>query len=428
MTDVDSNGADTIERQPLPPPVADTISLLDLFAVLVKRRALIITTTLVAAALVVAFCFVTIRLPPDSPWNYLPNVYRPTVRVLVKTGRETQGAIDSLLSGSASSLASLMGVGTGANTSAELAQALLEGNDIKDQIAEKFNFIQRYNITSLPKTTARGRIESSVETEYRADSNILEISYKDIDAVFATEVLTEIVRLLEMKFRELTLDKVTRKKRFLEERLEDVWEELSAAQTDLAEFQKAYGIIDVSAEATERIRLVADLKGQVINKEIDLQTRSEYLKEDDPQIVRLRNEIDKLEDFIRELKQGFEQYSGAQTIPQDEISEITPRYLNLRRDLTIQESIYSMLRQQFETAKIEETDTSQMFQIIEEAEVPELKYGPSRAKICAIITLTAFFLAVFLAFVKEYFEKVRKDPIESAKLEAIQRMLSRRKR
>jgi uncharacterized protein involved in exopolysaccharide biosynthesis len=86
------------------------------------------------------------------------------------------------------------------------------------------------------------------------------------------------------------------------------------------------------------------------------------------------------------------------------------------------------LRQQYETAKLEADSTAKTFQVIERAEVPELKSGPSRGKISTIVTITVFFLAVFISFIMEYFERVKHDPIESAKLDEIKGLFGRPRR
>ena len=79
-------------------------------------------------------------------------------------------------------------------------------------------------------------------------------------------------------------------------------------------------------------------------------------------------------------------------------------------------------------ARIETQDTSRVFQVIEPAEVPEVKTSPSRSMISIIVTITAFFLSVFLAFVLEYFEKARSDPREAQKLDAIRNQFRFRRR
>ena len=45
-----------------------------------------------------------------------------------------------------------------------------------------------------------------------------------------------------------------------------------------------------------------------------------------------------------------------------------------------------------------------------------------------IVTITAFFLSVFLAFVFEYFDRAKSDPLEARKLEVIRDQFRFRKR
>ena len=57
-----------------------------------------------------------------------------------------------------------------------------------------------------------------------------------------------------------------------------------------------------------------------------------------------------------------------------------------------------------------------VFQILERAAIPDIKSGPSRGKLCIIVTFAAFFIAVFLAFLLNAIENIRKDPEAMEKL------------
>jgi uncharacterized protein involved in exopolysaccharide biosynthesis len=57
-----------------------------------------------------------------------------------------------------------------------------------------------------------------------------------------------------------------------------------------------------------------------------------------------------------------------------------------------------------------------VFQVLELAEVPDQKSGPGRGMICIIVTFAAAFFSVFLAFVLNAIENIRKDPEAMAKL------------
>ena len=45
-----------------------------------------------------------------------------------------------------------------------------------------------------------------------------------------------------------------------------------------------------------------------------------------------------------------------------------------------------------------------------------MKSGPSRGKLCIIVTFAAFFVSVFLAFLLNAIENIKKDPEAMAKL------------
>ena len=75
--------------------------------------------------------------------------------------------------------------------------------------------------------------------------------------------------------------------------------------------------------------------------------------------------------------------------------------------------------QQFEILKLQSGGSGPMFQIIEYAEIPEMKSGPSRGKLCIIVTFAAFFFSIFIVFVKEAWNNLKKDPENMRKLKGL---------
>jgi tyrosine-protein kinase Etk/Wzc len=407
----------------------DTISLLDLVAVLVRRRWLIVGTTLVAAALVVVFSVLTLALPPDSRWNLMPNVYSSQVKIML---RQNGGSTSiSGLGDTGSTLSLLLGGQTTKDTNVVLAEELLKGNALRDAVTEELDFRTRYHLdqAEFPKTAARTRFGESLKVESASDesSNILLLAYEDTDPKFAFQVVGRTAELLEQRFRDLTLEQVRAKKAFVEDRLRAVESELFAAQKALTDFQIQHGIADVSAQLQQQSNLVASLKSEIVKDQLELEGLRRYLPADDPRLVKLQQDIQNRNDFVDELSSGDQQLSGTY-IPPSVVPSLLTGYLNLQGELDVQKAVYRTLRQQYEQVKIEEADNSKTFQVIEQAEVPEVKAGPSRSKICVLVTVAAFVLAIFAAFVKEYLARSRQDPVESEKLARIGRMLHRRRK
>jgi len=232
----------------------DTISLLDIVAVLARRKRLISGATVTAAVLVVAFSIYTLRVPADSPWNPLPNVYRSTVKILLQKdsggvrlpGLEGGGTLSLLLGGAATTDSNLL-----------LAKELLAGTAIADAVAAELDFHGKYGLeeSEAAKTAAREVFRSALDVSAGAEqgSNILSVAYEDIDPEFAYRVPTLVNILLEDNFRSLGL-----------ERLEVVRQDLQKAQMALSAFQRQYGVLDIFAQAQQQSALIAGLRSEIL--------------------------------------------------------------------------------------------------------------------------------------------------------------------
>lgn len=405
----------------------NTISLLDLISVLIKRKWFIFFSTLFAAVFIVLYSIYTLRVPSDARFNYLPNYYKPTVKIRLLN--EDQSSVSSLFGGSdLGLLASLAGASTGGSSNADLAQALLVGNRIMDELVLEFDILNRFNIVENPRTSSRAILRESFEMEFSASTGILTVSFQNVDKVFATELLTSAVSKLETVFDELTMRGIIEKKLFLEDSIAQYDRELRDAQRALINFQRSNNIIDITLQTESQLATVASLESQILVKETDLATLKETRRADDPEVLNVTRELNLLKTRRDITKLGQQDGTSTLDIPLAELPGLSAVYANLLGDIEILQVIYSSLRSQYETTKIEEKDNSERFQIIEEAEIPEIKAGPSRGKICMIVTLAVFFLSVFFAFILEYFERVKADPVESEKLAAIKRMLWRRRK
>ena len=411
-------------------PRDDTISLLDLLAVLARRKWLIVGMTGIIALLTVAFLAAMMIIPSSSRWNYLPALYKPTAKILLQDTSKGSSLSSILNQSGLGALSSLVGTGvSGGGTSADLAKALLMSNAIKDTIAREFDFATLLDLkkSKTPKTSARSAVEEATVQKYDSKSGILEVGYKDIDPVRATQIVNRMVDLLDGEFSRLTLDKAGVKRKYLEDSVATLDIETRRISDQLIAFQVRHGIIDFSSQASESTRAVAQVQSQVITKQVELELQNRYLPESDSRIVKLKAELEGLRRLLSEMKVGGSDFDTGM-VPQKLLPGLSAEYLTLKRDLEIQQTTLGLLKQQLEMAKLEEMDTSRTFQVLERAEVPEVRFSPSRAKTAIIAAVAGFFLAVLTAFVVEYFNRAGKDPVESAKLEAIRSMLWLRRR
>ena len=421
MRDMNKSGPADAERPD------DTISLLDLIAVLVRRRWQIVIVTAVISLATLAILISTVLLPSTSKWNLLPTKFKPTVKILVQDASTSSSITSVLNQNGLGALSGLLGSTslTGKGTSADLAQALLKSKAVQDGVAEKFGFVQRYGIKSFPKTTARNIITGALKAKFDDKSGILEIGYEDVDRVFATDVINDIADRLQKEFRRLTLDKVMTKKDYLESAVASSEKEAASKSAELLAFQNKYGIYDLNTQAQANVAAYASLQTQLAQRQMDLELQRKYLPETDTHIVLLKDQISQLQQQVDQMK-GSKGETATGAVPLSRMAQLSVQYLNLQRDVQGQQAILTVLKQQYETTKLEEMDTSQTFQVVEKAEVPETRSAPSRSKTEIIATFVGFFLAILAAFVMEYFDRARQDPVEAGKLALIRASFSRR--
>src|SRR5574344_841454 len=94
----------------------DEISLIDLLAVLLKYKRMIITVTLLAALFAIIFSILSLKLPSDK--SPLPNQYTPKALMLINNSTSSSGTAASLLASSGlSSLTGMAGVSLGSGCS-----------------------------------------------------------------------------------------------------------------------------------------------------------------------------------------------------------------------------------------------------------------------------------------------------------------------
>lgn len=403
-------------------PEDRAFNFLDLLEVIVRRRRLILWTTSIAALLVVTYNIAAMSMNPESPWNRLPNRYTATAKVIVSEERENYGsaAANALSriqdSGGLSAIAGVFGAGS--STNAAIAKMLLTTRSVLDPLAKQQGFITPETSDPNEVLNARNRLQGSISAEFFIDSNVLQISYEHLFPEEATSGLSFVIDLLREKVHALMIEQVVRKKAFLEERLAAVSQDRSHAQEALIAFQRQYGVVNLDVQSQQMVQDLALIKTDLYEKEVEILSRMETFGKNHASVVRLRNEVEKLRMLISEFQTGFVEFSDS-AIPLQELPGLSVRHLDLVTELTVHNSIYSFLRSEYESTRIDESSHAGSFQIIEPVEIPLAKSGPSRSRICITVTIAAFLAATLLAFILEYLKRITSDPERRRQIDAI---------
>jgi len=390
----------------------DEIDLLELVGVLLRYKWLIIGLTGLAAVGVVVYSIISLSLPADK--SPLPNQYKASAVILIN--QDSGSGLSSIISSSGlGGLAGLAGVSGGGGGKGQLAVKLLGSRSIIDEIADEFDIRERYNIQENPLGKTRSAIKSHASFEFESETSTVRISYEETDPEFARDVVNKFVEILEQRFESLGTSRNVRKKNLLEDKLAEVKEQIDNLAIKIQEFQSKYGTLDVKALAQEQITISAQLRSQLILKDVELETYRDISSINDPVVRRLEAERRNISQLLKEMESGYSQYLGV--LPsQKELPELAYQFAEMERELDVQQKVYTALRQQYEIAKLNTEGEEPVFQVLELAEAPDVKSGPSRGILCIVVTMAAFFLSIFAAFILNAVKNIKNDPDRMRKL------------
>jgi uncharacterized protein involved in exopolysaccharide biosynthesis len=101
-------------------------------------------------------------------------------------------------------------------------------------------------------------------------------------------------------------------------------------------------------------------------------------------------------------------------IPFAQVPELGLELARLMRDVKVQETVYTLLTQQLEQAKIAEARDSPTVQTLDKAVPGDRKSKPKIKLNMAIAGLTSLLAGILLAFFLEYLASVKQSPLPQA--------------
>ncbi len=256
----------------------DEISLIDLFAVLWKYKFLIISVTVIAMIAVLIYSIVSISLPPEK--SYLPNKYTAQAQMLINNDSSSSGGLSTMLNSfGLGSLASMSGlnVSGGASSNSALAGYLVHSNSVLDDIAQKFDIIDRYKIIEYEKSSSREALKGVLSSSFDDETGIFSVSFTDIDPVFARDVVNYVVNLLEKRFLDMGIDKNRLTKENLEANIDNTYKEILKLQKEIQEIESSVSNV-YNPSQTKSVIMDATLKKMELSvqQEIYAQLKAQY--------------------------------------------------------------------------------------------------------------------------------------------------------
>ena len=372
-------------------------------SILLRYRWFIVITTSASTLGVIAFCVLTLLLPPEK--SPLPNQFRAQAIIVMQQngGSDIAASILTALGIPQNPGSPMVGFDIG-----DLAIQILRSRALLDQLIDEFDIVGRYHLTGSVRGKSRDLILKKSIFAYARNSGTITISFEDIDPVFARDFVNRSITLLDEWFAQNRGSTKQRETKLLEAKVSDVKREINILENKLKTLQNQYGVLNAQDLGVSQATTLADLRSQLILKEIEIKNYSSFSKIDDPKLQQLKEERQNILDLIQQIEGGIHN-SQPSTSGRRSLPDIAQDFTAITLELDIQRRIYNTLSPQLEAAKLA-TETEPVFQVLEMAEVPDTKSGPQRSRIALQVILGAFVGSIALSFVLNFFRQVRRDP------------------
>jgi tyrosine-protein kinase Etk/Wzc len=358
------------------PPLEKAIRFL---ALLWQYRLFIIIATGVVTLGVTAFCFISIILPPEK--SPLPNVYAAEATILVQTDSQNDVA---------SSIMNALGVSQNQaispQSNGDLIIEVLYSRMMLDALADEFNIVNKFGLTKSTKGVSRQIVRSMIHYTYSASTGAMKISTQSIDPIFAKNLVNKTVSLLETWFSQNRGLAKQKQRQSLEDKITEVKTSIDNLQNRLKNLQKKYGVLNVEELGETQATSLANLRSQLILKDVEIKNYTSFSKIDDPRLEQLKAERQNLLDLISQNQQKLPETDSSATPqagPLKSLPDVAQEFTQLTLELDIQQKIYNTLSPQYEAIKLS-PESEPIFQVLENADIPDMKSGPSRPKIIMI--------------------------------------------
>lgn len=322
----------------------------------------------------------------------IPNRYESSVSMMPP---DFMGASQSMLAVSAAKaspeLAALAGSLLGTKGSGALFVDLFRSRSVQEDIVERFQLQKIY--WSRYKEDARKKLNSNTDVNEDRKSGVITLTVDDKSQQRARDIAQAYVEELNHLLSQVSTSSARRERVFIEARLATVTSDLEEAEKRFGDFASKNSTLDIKEQTKAMVESAGVLQGQLIAAQSELQGLEQIYTNNNVRVRSLHAKVDELKSQLQKLEgtnaslvsdstQSDEMYPPIRKLPL-----LGVEWADLYRRMKIQETVYELLNQQYELARIQEAKEIPTVSVIDPANLPERKSSPHRLVIIGLVTI-----------------------------------------
>jgi uncharacterized protein involved in exopolysaccharide biosynthesis len=345
----------------------DGIYLGDMWAIVIRRKKTVGKIMLAFLVSAIALAFL------------LPVEYTSTASFIPPTAAGT-GSMAAVLAGQLASFGGGELLGSG-KTSGDMYAGILRSRSVTEEVIKRFGLMQQ--LRAKKQSQAEKMLASATAVTADPKSTIVTISVSAKTPQLAHDIANGYLDALRNTDGRLALTDASQRRLFYEQQIAKEKDDLENAEVELKRTQEQSGLIAPTGQTAVEIRTVADTQAQIAVREVQLAALRQSATEENPDVVRLKSEIQNLQSQLTRLQQGGNS-SNSGSIPTAKVPELQLQYVRAEREVKYHEALFEMLSRQYEAARLEEAREGPMLQILDPASMPDSKSSPKRVLIVVL--------------------------------------------
>jgi uncharacterized protein involved in exopolysaccharide biosynthesis len=389
----------------------EEVNLLDYWRVVRKHVSLIVVLCVIAVFAAMGY----------SLW--LPKIYESTATVLTPDERGGRGLGLATMIAASGMAQAVPGLSMPSLTpQRDIFVSILKSRTMAEDVVQRFDLQARYEAPFLSDAIRR---LSGLTTITLAKDGMISVKVQETDPHLAAEIANFYVVNLDQMLSRFATTEATKQRVFIADRLIETERELRGAEETLRHFQEINKVIALQEQARGAVETAAQLKGEIMASEVQLEVMRKFATDANPEVVKIKQRIQEMKRHLGQMQFGKGWVLPAENrnpgeprheihIPFAQVPELGLELARLMRDVKVQETVYSLLTQQLEQAKIAEARDMPTVQALDTAVPADRKSKPKIKFNMAVAGITSLFVGILLAFFLEYLAGVKQSPLSQA--------------
>jgi capsule polysaccharide export protein KpsE/RkpR len=376
----------------------------------------------------------------------IPKQYKSTASIM-PPDQQGAGALLAALAGRSGggglgALGSLAGGLLGTHTSTDLFINLLGSETVKGHLIDRFDLMHVYH--THYRFSASHHLAASTKITEDKKSGVITIAVEDKSRVRARDMVQAYLDELNKLVTGTNTSAAHQERLFIEKRLNSVQQSLEDAEVQLSQFSSKSSAIDIKEQTRAMVDAGARVQAELLVEQSGLQSlRQIYgdgnirVREAEARIASLQGQLTKMTGSSAPLtKEAIHDDSTASGDTDDKDGELYPPlrqlprlavpYADLYRRVRVQETVFELLTQQYELARIEEAKDVPVISVIDHPGIAEKKSYPPRLILALAFTFFVFASMSARILIRDHWAKV--DPRDPRKMLAAEIMPVLRRR